>query len=71
MTIKYWKIKNINIDKFGSDIWNYCTDQDQERSLEELLTHYNDMLLQTLNKHASLHEKKSKLHIDNHGLMIG
>ena len=61
MTVKYWKIKNINIDKFGSDVRNYCTDQDQERSLEELLTHYNEMLLGTLNKHAPLHENKCKI----------
>ena len=57
MTVKYWKIKKINIDKFGSDVRNYCTDQDQERSLEELLPHYNETLLGTLNKHAPLHEK--------------
>ena len=61
MTVKYWKVKNINIDKFGSDVRNYCTDQDQERSLEELLTHYNEMLLGTLNKHAPLHENKCKI----------
>ena len=61
MTVKYWKIKNINIDKFGSDVRNYCTGQDQERSLEELLTHYNEMLLGTLNKHAPLHENKCKI----------
>ena len=30
MSVKYWKIKNINIDKFGSDVRNYCTDQHQE-----------------------------------------
>ena len=71
MTVKYWKIKNINIDKFGSDARNYFTDQDEERSLEELLTHYNETLLGTLNKHAPLHEKNAKLHIDKHGLMIG
>ena len=57
MTVKYWKIKTINIDTFGSNIRNYCTDQDQERSLEEPLTHYNETLLGTLNKHAPLHEK--------------
>ena len=44
-----------------SDVRNYCTDQDQERSLEELLTHYNEMLLGTLNKHAPLHENKCKI----------
>ena len=57
MTVKYQKIKNINIDKFGNDVRNYCTDQDQVRSVEELLTHYNETLLGTLNKHAPLHEK--------------
>ena len=30
-------------------------------SLEELLTHYNEMLLRTLNKHAPLHENKCKI----------
>ena len=68
MTVKYQKIKNINIDKFGSNVRNYYTDLDQERSL---LTNYNETLLGTLNKHAPLHEKNAKLHIDNHGLMIG
>ena len=61
MTVKYQKIKNINIDKFGSDVRNYCTDHDQERSLEELLTHYNEMLLGTHNKHAQLCENKCKI----------
>ena len=57
MTVKYQKIKNINIGKFGSDVRNYYTDQHQERSLEELLTHYNETLLGTLSKHSPLHEK--------------
>ena len=61
MTVKYWKIKSINIDKFGSDVRNYCTDQDQERSFEELLSYYNEILLGTLNKHAQLCEIKYKI----------
>ena len=28
MTVKYWKIKNINIDKFSSDVRKYYTDLD-------------------------------------------
>ena len=70
MTVKYQKIKNISIDKFGSDVRNYCTDKDQERSLQELLTHCNETLIGTLNKHAPLH-KKMQNYTDNHGLMIG
>ena len=31
MTVKYQKIKNINIDKFCSNVRNYYTDLDQER----------------------------------------
>ena len=62
MTVKYQKIKNINIDKFGSDVRNYYTDLDQERSsLEQLLTNYNETLLGTLNKHAPLHEEKCRI----------
>ena len=57
MTVKYLKIKNINIDKFGSDVRNSYTDLDQERTLEQLLTNYNETLLGTLNKHVQLHEK--------------
>ena len=58
MTVKYGKIKNINIEKFCSNVRNYYTDLDQERLLEKLLTIYNETLLGTLNKHAPLHEEK-------------
>ena len=61
MTEKYQNTKNINIDKFHSEIRNYCTDLDQERSLKQLVTDYNEILLGTLNKHAPLHEKKCKI----------
>ena len=48
---------------------NHYTDPDQEISLGQLLTDYNETLLKTLNRHAPLHEKSAKLHTDNHGLM--
>ena len=61
MTVKYWKIKKMNINKFGSEVRNHYTDLDQERSLGQLLTDYNEILLETLNKHAQLHEKMCKI----------
>ena len=61
MTVKYWKIKNITIDKFGSYVRKYYTDLDKERSLDQLLTNYNGTLLETLNKHVPFHETKCKI----------
>ena len=38
MTVKYRKIKNINIDKCSSNVRNHYTDLHHERSLGQLLT---------------------------------
>ena len=65
--IKYQQIKNINIDEFGSNVRNHYTDLDQESPCGQLLTDYNETLLETFKNMSHCLRKSAKLHIDNHG----
>ena len=53
----YRKMKAINLTSFSTDIENSDLYSSQERSLEESVTQYNDVLGDLLEKHAPLKTK--------------